>query len=120
MYEVFVNGVLASSGSIGITEDIVECTATGPNTFKVRAVDASGNSATASFTVTVSVDDLVALVNAWVTGPGANGVKNSLVVKLTRPGGPQVGAFVNEVEAQSGKRLTAEQAAILIMLAEAL
>jgi hypothetical protein len=43
VYEVFVNGVLASSGSIGITEDIVECTSAGPNTFKVRAVDASGN-----------------------------------------------------------------------------
>jgi len=43
MYEVFVNGVLASSGSIGITEDIVDCTQTGPNTFEVRAVDASGN-----------------------------------------------------------------------------
>jgi chitodextrinase len=43
MYEVFVNGVLASSGSIGNTEDIVECTVSGANTFKVRAVDASGN-----------------------------------------------------------------------------
>jgi hypothetical protein len=43
MYEVFVNGVLANSGNIGITEAIVDCTAAGPNTFKVRAVDASGN-----------------------------------------------------------------------------
>jgi chitodextrinase len=42
MYEVFVNGVLASSG-IGLDEDIVYCTLTGPNTIKVRAVDTSGN-----------------------------------------------------------------------------
>jgi chitodextrinase len=42
MYEVYVNGVLASSG-IGNNEDIVYCTLTGPNTFKVRAVDPSGN-----------------------------------------------------------------------------
>jgi chitodextrinase len=42
MYEVFVNGVLASSG-IGNNEDIVYCTQTGPNTIKVRAVDPSGN-----------------------------------------------------------------------------
>jgi hypothetical protein len=43
MYEVFVNGVLVSNTNIGITEDVVDCTQTGPNTFKVRAVDASGN-----------------------------------------------------------------------------
>ena len=42
MYEVFVNGVLASN-VLGNTEDIVDCTQTGPNTFKVRAVDPSGN-----------------------------------------------------------------------------
>jgi chitodextrinase len=41
MYEVFVNGVLASS-AFG-TEDIVYCTLTGANTIKVRAVDPSGN-----------------------------------------------------------------------------
>ena len=42
MYEVFVNGVLASS-QIGNTEDIVNCTLNGPNTITVRAVDPSGN-----------------------------------------------------------------------------
>jgi chitodextrinase len=42
MYEVYVNGVLASSG-IGNNEDIVYCTLTGLNTFRVRAVDPSGN-----------------------------------------------------------------------------
>ena len=42
LYEVFVNGTLASTG-IGNVEDIVYCTLTGPNTIKVRAVDTSGN-----------------------------------------------------------------------------
>jgi chitodextrinase len=43
VYEVFVNGVLASTTNIGIPEDIVECTQSGPNTFAVRALDGSGN-----------------------------------------------------------------------------
>jgi hypothetical protein len=43
VYEVYVNGVLASS-ILHSTEDIiVDCTLTGPNTFKVRALDTSGN-----------------------------------------------------------------------------
>jgi chitodextrinase len=42
LYEVFVNGVHASTG-IGNDEDIVYCQATGLNTIKVRAVDTSGN-----------------------------------------------------------------------------
>ncbi len=42
MYEVFVNGVLASSG-IGAVEDIVYCAVTGANAITVRAVDTSGN-----------------------------------------------------------------------------
>jgi chitodextrinase len=42
MYEVYVNGALASSG-IGNVEDIVYCAVTGPNRIAVRAVDTSGN-----------------------------------------------------------------------------
>jgi hypothetical protein len=37
-----VNGVRASTG-IGLVEDIVYCTETGPNTIAVRAIDTSGN-----------------------------------------------------------------------------
>ena len=37
-----MNGVLASN-VLGNTEDIVDCAQAGPNTFKVRAVDPSGN-----------------------------------------------------------------------------
>jgi hypothetical protein len=42
LYEVFVNGVRASTG-IGNVDDIVYCTETGSNTIAVRAVDTSGN-----------------------------------------------------------------------------
>jgi hypothetical protein len=41
-YEVFVNGTRASAG-IGNVDDIVYCTANGPNTIAVRAIDTSGN-----------------------------------------------------------------------------
>jgi hypothetical protein len=42
LYEVFVNGTRASAG-IGNVDDIVYCTANGPNTIAVRAIDTSGN-----------------------------------------------------------------------------
>jgi hypothetical protein len=42
LYEVYVNGALASTG-IGNVDDVVYCTATGPNTIAVRAIDTSGN-----------------------------------------------------------------------------
>ena len=50
MYEVFVNGHLASSG-IGNDQDIVYCEGTGPNTLVVRAVDTSGNAGPFSNTI---------------------------------------------------------------------
>ncbi len=42
LYEVYVNGVLAST-VIGNVEDIVYCSESGPNTIAVRAIDTSGN-----------------------------------------------------------------------------
>jgi hypothetical protein len=42
LYEVWVNGTLASTG-LGNDEDIVYCVDTGPNTIAVRAIDTSGN-----------------------------------------------------------------------------
>jgi hypothetical protein len=42
LYEVFVNGTLASTG-LGNVDDIVYCVDTGLNTIKVRALDTSGN-----------------------------------------------------------------------------
>lgn len=95
----------------------------GAHTFDATATDHAGNGAAASttFTVVVGVDDLITLVEAWVTGPGANGVRNSLIAKLTAGrNAPNVKAFVKEVQAQSGHRLTAEQAATLVALARAL
>lgn len=62
---------------------------------------------------------------------GQRGILNSLEAKLNAAeaaaarGNAQakagaIGAFINEVQAQAGKALTADQAAILIRLAQAL
>ncbi|HKH31415.1 MAG TPA: hypothetical protein VKA45_10210, partial [Gaiellaceae bacterium] len=52
-------------------------------------------------------DSLCALVRSYV---GSAGVANSLCTKLARGA---YAAFANEVDAQTGKALTADEAAIL-------
>ena len=93
----------------------------GSHTLSASAKDNAGNEATAAATFTVGVDlgDMQTLISASVTGPGAAGVANSLMAKLRGPR-PNVAAFINEVRAQTGKRITAEMAAVLIALAGAL
>jgi len=63
--------------------------------------------ATATVAVTVTRDSLCALVRSYV---GSAGVATSLCSKLA---GGAYAAFANEVDAQTGKALTADQAAIL-------
>lgn len=94
---------------------------TGSHTLNATATDLAGNTASAStsFTVEVDVAGIGALAGAWVTGPGAHGVVNSLLAKLSGRH-PNVRAFINEVRAQTGKRLTEEQAQVLIDLASQL
>jgi hypothetical protein len=77
------------------------------------AVDRAGNVGTASvsFRVVVTADGMCGLVRQWVA---KSGVANSLCVKALHG---DWGAFVNEVEAQSGKALTRERAAVLVGLA---
>jgi hypothetical protein len=81
-----------------------------------------------TFTVNITYDRLGDLVKQFVTKPG---IVNSLLAKLdnaqkteakgnTNAKAGMIGAFINEVEAQTGKAISAEHADILITLAKAL
>ncbi len=84
----------------------------GVSTFVETATDMAGNSITAStsFTVSVTYASLCTLTTRFV---GPNGNANSFCVKL-RQG--SYGAYVNQVQAQTGKAISAAHAAILIRL----
>jgi hypothetical protein len=86
--------------------------AAGTNNFSAAAQDVAGNGNTAStsFTVVVTPGSVCALVERWVSNAG---VANSMCVKL-RQG--SYGAFRNELSAQSGKKITEANAAILLRL----
>ena len=64
--------------------------------------------------MSVTSTSMIALVNRWVSSAG---VANSLATKLEHG---DTKAFVNEVNAQRGKKIPADKAAILIQLASAL
>lgn len=102
----------------------------GTTTFSADATDNAGNTANASgsFTVTASLEGLCTLVEAWVDHKG---VANSLCVKVAAAGRAAergndkahdnaMGAFINEVAAQSGKKIDADKAALLSSFAQAL
>ncbi len=88
----------------------------GSHTFSATAKDVAGNSGSGSVTFRVDVDaaGVCNLARGWV---GQAGVANSLCTKLQHG---STGAFVNEVNAQRGKRLTATEADVLIRLARGL
>lgn len=90
--------------------------AIGTNTYSASATDVAGNTNTAStsFTVSVTNASLCNLTTAWVSG---SGVANSLCVKLNHG---DYGAFRNELSAQSGKKISADNAAILMGLVNTL
>lgn len=90
--------------------------AVGENTFTATAVDFAGNTATGtvSFTVVVEAGGVSSLVTQWVA---SDGVANSLVSKLSKG---NYAAFRNEVAAQSGKKIPADKATILLRLAAGL
>jgi hypothetical protein len=92
------------------------------------ATDQAGNvgSGSTSFSVTVTFDSLENLTKGFSSKQGTS---DSLVAKLEAAkaagdrGNAQaktglLNAFVNEVSAQSGKAFTAEEAEILIQLAQ--
>lgn len=88
----------------------------GANTFSASATDNAGNvgSGSTSFTVTVDAASLAKMVNQFVANKG---IAHSLATKIMKG---NVAPFINEVNAQTGKALTSEQAAILIKWANAL
>lgn len=91
----------------------------GDHTVTADAMDAAGNTGSASVTVTVMVtlDSLIKLTKDWITGPGSQGIANSLVQKLQHG---QYGAFANEVQAQKGKKISEEDAVLLIKFVQEL
>ncbi len=103
----------------------------GTTTVNCSAADPAGNQATGSFTVTVlgaaaQLGNLIATVDGFNLQPG---ISNSLDAKLAaatdsavqRPDNAtacnQLGALINEAQAQSGNMLTAQQANQLIAAA---
>ena len=80
----------------------------------IRDKDDGVSEYTATVSVTVTVDSLCSTIAGWAKNGGQ---ADSLCVKL-RAG--QLGAFENEVDAQTGKAFTPEQAATLKRLAERL
>lgn len=104
--------------------------ALGTNTVSAEATDKAGNTGTAfvSFTVVVSNDSLCSLTDQFVT---KSGVANSLCAKLTNAAkqaaagkraasNQMLQAYINELAAQSGKALAADQAGTLTRLARGL
>ncbi len=102
----------------------------GSHTFSASATDKAGNTGSGSttFAVTVDATSLCGLVKQFSTKAG---IANSLCAKLDAAAAAAargqaatkaniLGAFDNEVAAQSGKALTAAQAKLLTQLAAAL
>lgn len=85
----------------------------GAHTLNASATDNAGNtaSATTSFTVAVRAGDLCELTEQYV---GHHGVAHALCVKLDHG---SIRAYVNQVNAQRGLRLTNAEADLLIHLA---
>jgi hypothetical protein len=101
----------------------------GIHNFSATAVDKAGNegSGATSFTVQVTADGLGNLTTQWVTDADAamglvDKLKAAEEAAVRGNNGAKaniINAFVNQVSAQIGKSVTAENAAILIRLARA-
>lgn len=99
----------------------------GTTSFSASAEDVAGNtgSASGSFEVTASLDGLCTLVRRFVSH---RGVANSLCAKTSAAARARndnahdgaLGAFINEVEAQSGQKIDPADALVLITIANAL
>lgn len=99
----------------------------GAHTVTASATDRAGNSgsASATFTVAASTEGICALVTQWSSNAG---VANSLCAKLRaaeaagagKTANNILGAFLNELSAQSGKKIAADKAALLASYAQAL
>jgi hypothetical protein len=91
----------------------------GVHNYSATATDKAGNPNTAatSFTVTATSASLCTMTKAFVSGPGEKGIENSLCTKLEKG---NYAPYINEVQAQSGKSITAANAQLLILWAQSL
>jgi hypothetical protein len=104
--------------------------ALGENTITAAATDEAGNRTEAhvTFGVTVDFESLAALVTRFSAKPGvalALNAKLAAAADAEQRGNAHakagvLGAFAHQVAAQSGKALSADQAAVLLRLVEAL
>src|SRR5690349_21308928 len=101
--------------------------ALGSHTLSATAEDVAGNvgSGSTTFTVSVTFPSLANLVIRFSTNPDVTaGLNDKLAAaaaaKSAKTRGNLLDAFANQVRAQTGKALTAEQAAILLRLSDAL
>ena len=101
--------------------------ALGSHTLSASAEDVAGNvgSGSTTFTVAVTFASLQTLVARFSTNPDVTrGLNDKLAAaaaaKNANTRASQLQAFANQVRAQTGKALTAEQAQLLLGLAEPL
>ena len=121
-----------ASGTCTISSNTVHITGVGScNITAHQAGNSNYNAApdvSQTFTVNITYERMNELVKQFVTNQG---IANSLLAKLdnaqkAEAKGNQdakagmIGAFINEVEAQTGKAITPDVAAILISLAKVL
>ena len=100
----------------------------GSHTFSATAQDVAGNVGTKSttFTIGVTFDSLDELVSRFSTNAGIATCSDRKLDRRQRRrrtrtrARNQLGAFANQVNAQTGKALTEEQAQLLIALADTL
>jgi hypothetical protein len=98
----------------------------GLNSFSATATDKAGNtgSSSTSFTVQATPGSLANLVTQFVTDPsvaqGLTDKLNAIAQGNANAKAGAVGAFIHQVNAQTGKSLTTAQAAILIQCVNAL
>jgi hypothetical protein len=91
----------------------------GTTTVSASATDNAGNTGGASqdVTVTVTTDSLIALTRLWVSKAGVAG---ALAAKLEAGGEGSLGAYQNQLAAQSGKSITTAHAELLATLSDSL
>jgi hypothetical protein len=99
----------------------------GTTSRSASATDRAGNQGTASvsFTVGVTCSSLKALIGSWVTDPDVASSLQSKIDALCAATTPtakrgKLGAFDNEVDAQTGKSITADRSVLLKQLAATL
>lgn len=114
-----VSGVTGSSCAAPLVNVPAHQLELGTHKVAATATDAAGHvtTATATYIVQVTADSLASLTSQYVTGPGAQGIVNSLLEKLEHG---DIQAYIHEVSAQKGKKIPSEQADLLMKLAAAL